>query len=472
MSRRPDVSKAIDRLITYGRREPWGTLRAAFADEFFQAIADAFETDPETILTELELIGFADTFTQALLELGFAAELGADRRNLIEEYLKRRGWQETPRARHYLAALRGSQLSLYEVTTVEPGEWVEVRDVIRGGAPQRVGERIGSRSLVQWDRLAARLIDVDGELMFTGGILPYPAEAVTRLEGVLKRTGRKVSRELRKAAAERGVDARGRRKLKVRQDEILPQAGKAFLHIWLVHMLKKLHAPLPEFRNTEGEVITFACARLPLARRDASAVSERLDALPGWQRAAEAGELVWHWRTAPRTAKVTPSAGSAGERLGQEGARTILATAELTKRALTVEANSRERMERALALLGSTLEGLVGEPEVTFEDPAAALSESEDIAESQDSERQTTAEAMQAILQFKDDHYRRTLDEPIPMLGDRSPRDCVRTAAGRRAVVRWLKNLENLEQRQAQRDQVEPYDSSWIWRELGLDPSR
>jgi hypothetical protein len=39
--------------------------------------------------------------------------------------------------------------------------------------------------------------------------------------------------------------------------------------------------------------------------------------------------------------------------------------------------------------------------------------------------------------------YRRQLDEPIPMLGDVSPRNAVKSKSGREKVVAWLKTLEN-----------------------------
>ena len=45
-----------------------------------------------------------------------------------------------------------------------------------------------------------------------------------------------------------------------------------------------------------------------------------------------------------------------------------------------------------------------------------------------------------AVAQFRQQHYRRTLDEKVPMLGDRTPRQCVRTKQGRKQLVRWLKN--------------------------------
>ena len=47
------------------------------------------------------------------------------------------------------------------------------------------------------------------------------------------------------------------------------------------------------------------------------------------------------------------------------------------------------------------------------------------------------------IHQCMDKHYRRMLDQPVPMLGNRSPRNAVKTDAGRQKVVAWLKTLEN-----------------------------
>src|SRR3546814_16518789 len=39
--------------------------------------------------------------------------------------------------------------------------------------------------------------------------------------------------------------------------------------------------------------------------------------------------------------------------------------------------------------------------------------------------------------------YIKVLDEPVPMLGDKSPRQLVKTKAGRPKVAEWLKILEN-----------------------------
>ena len=70
-------------------------------------------------------------------------------------------------------------------------------------------------------------------------------------------------------------------------------------------------------------------------------------------------------------------------------------------------------------------------------------------------------------------HYRDLLDQPIPMLGNKSPRAAVRTAKGRIKVVDWLKTLENRAAKSAGRSaEIANYSFSWLWTELGVAEPR
>ena len=72
------------------------------------------------------------------------------------------------------------------------------------------------------------------------------------------------------------------------------------------------------------------------------------------------------------------------------------------------------------------------------------------------------------VHEMIDRYYRRLLDEPIPLLGHVAPRECAKSAEGRRKLVAWLKNLEN---HAAQHDPPDPmagYDATWLWEELGV----
>ena len=76
------------------------------------------------------------------------------------------------------------------------------------------------------------------------------------------------------------------------------------------------------------------------------------------------------------------------------------------------------------------------------------------------------------VHQALTDHYRNTLDEPIPALGNQMPRKAVKTAKGRKKVIAWLKMLENQSAQQRPEDPMGAYDFTWLWRELGVGDER
>ena len=78
-------------------------------------------------------------------------------------------------------------------------------------------------------------------------------------------------------------------------------------------------------------------------------------------------------------------------------------------------------------------------------------------------------EALQVMHSYLDDHYRRTLDEPFPMLDGKTLREAAATTKGRDRVVDWLKQLENAEHHRAAQHGHRPYDTAWLWRELRIE---
>ena len=62
--------------------------------------------------------------------------------------------------------------------------------------------------------------------------------------------------------------------------------------------------------------------------------------------------------------------------------------------------------------------------------------------------------------------YRAMLDQPVPMLGNLSPRAAARTKLGREKVAAWLKHLENRSRQREMADPMSTYDFAWLWREL------
>ena len=98
-----------------------------------------------------------------------------DGRNIADDYLRRRGWKESVSTREYIAGLRRSVLSLYEVSGLVPGESMLLRDLVRGGDPVRVWEKSGSQGLRPWDRIATRLIPMRDRAGISGSPARLPS---------------------------------------------------------------------------------------------------------------------------------------------------------------------------------------------------------------------------------------------------------------------------------------------------------
>jgi hypothetical protein len=457
MPRRPDIDAAVEHIGRYAGRDEWVAHRREHLATMLGRIPEHFGLDLEGLFDEVGRLGHLPTMVGFIDEAFLAAEHGPDRANVTDDYLRRRGWQETPRGREYLQAIRTTPPVLYEVCDVAWGEWVEVRDRQIGGIPLRIVEHSGSRTLQRWDCFVARVVHPRDEIMLTGGVLPLTRKGADDIEKLLKRAAGRGNKDLAALARELGIDPARFGDLK---DTAVQFADRLYFHGWLKGLLEASRRSLPTLHNTDGDPLLPSSARLPIADGAANEIARRMDALAGWEREDDE-EPKWTWKKAP----ADPMA-------------TVLGNARLTKEALVVDTNSRERMDRALAMLRPVLGALVGEGLTSHEDITHALREPASVRESTNERRPevslpTDAAAMAELTnRFKEAHYRRTLDEPVPMLGNRTPREFARSKQGRKRLANWIKEIENGELRQAAGTELAPYDISWIWRELGVEDER
>ena len=127
---------SIEGLINWLRRDEW---RGAFDDLMEEHLGQACDEIDGSIDDLSSLIG-DEAFSVlwgCMFEDFLTLELD-DGRNLVADYLKRRGFQETASIRAYMNSLRHSVMSLYEISDPRPGESFLARDLIRGGEPVRV----------------------------------------------------------------------------------------------------------------------------------------------------------------------------------------------------------------------------------------------------------------------------------------------------------------------------------------------
>ena len=465
----PGIDKATENLGKWAAKDEWEAYQLEIYDAHINPVADTLDVSGDDIA---ELLGDGAFMLHVfIIEDFFTAHFGEDdQHNVIDDYLKRRGWREAVSARRYLEALKDSVVSLYEVVDVDPGRSVTVRDLILGGEAVTVYEKQGSQSLARWDRLAARIVTVNGKEHFTGGILPFRHEASQELLSVFDEMAERMKEELLEVAKETGDDSTVELESVRRLIVLGLPCAPIFSEHWTIDAVMQLQAPLPELRNSDNEAVVFSEVRFPVAGGEAK-VAAVLDGIEAFER-EEGGEARWAWL----------SPGSPFDRM--DGDRedppvteeedtirmTSLGGIELGNCALILTVNSQERAERGRDLLASRLGDLVGSPLISHQDPAQAMAQYTGQAE--DAPGIPPEEAARIIHAHLDKHYRRTLDEPMPMLDGKTLRQAAASTEGRAQAIDWLKQLENSEQHRAAQQGEKPYDSAWIWRELGIEAPR
>ncbi len=148
----------------------------------------------------------------------------------------------------------------------------------------------------------------------------------------------------------------------------------------------------------------------------------------------------WDWAAPPATpAPDTASEGAERLMMLLPDGSVSLGTVELEGDSLKLETNSPQRAVGARALLEPVIGPFVGEVFVdvkTLEEIAASRPANEEPPPPPDL---SAEEERKFVHETLDRHYRAVLDQPVPALGDVSPRDSAKTTEGRERLVGWLK---------------------------------
>jgi len=406
----------------------------------------------------------ASTLWGCIFEDFLASDLD-DGSNIVDDYLKRRGWKESIANKRYLTSLRSSVMSLYEVSDVVRDQSFLARDLLRGGEPVRISEKSATHSLKQWDRLAARVVKVGPRFEMAGGVLVLTHEQGDAVRDGFIELRKEMRPELRKLVRQRHGDKEiGQFEL---DTEILRHGAFLFTNIWLDDALEGMLDPAPpNICNSDGDEILFTTVRYPLKdASDRNALESALTSIVDFHRA---GENLWQW-TAPasHTARSTPHESQTFVSTFDDGS-VSLGSVELEDQTLKLEANSPQRAQRGRALLDPVIGPFVGEA-VTESKTVAEMAASRPANEDRAPSSGLSPEDERAIIhETLERHYRKLLDEPVPMLGNVSPRKAAKTKKGRERLTGWLKLIENSTARAEAHSAMTSYDMGWMWDELGV----
>ena len=448
-------------------REEW----AATFEELLQLHLEAPCTAADVRIDELaDVIGdaFMSNLFLCVLEDMLATEF-EDGSNIVDDYLKRRGWKEPVPNKRYMTALRSSVMSLYEVSDIVRDRSFLARDLLRGGEPVLVSEKLATRDMKPWDLFAARIVKVGSRTEMAGGVLPFSREI-----GESIREGFAELREKMRAPVHSWQEQQGGAELDpyAFDTEVLRRAAFLFSNTWLEDLLQKVLDPtLPMLTNSDGDTIEFVTVRYPLRPgADRKALGDGIAAIPGFRASADDH---WDWGGPPATSKPDNESEDVEQLtvLLPDGS-ILLATVELEGDSLRVETNSQQRAERARALLDPVIGPFVAEPVVEARTVEEMMDSRPAEGELPPLPGVSPEEERKFVHESLDRHYRAVLDQPVPALGDVSPRESAKTTDGRERLVGWLKGLENANAQLESDSAIASYDVSWLWEELGVSGQR
>ena len=357
----------------------------------------------------------------------------ADGVTLASVFRKKKGATLPESERLWFEAQMDAWLSIVEVLAVRPGEGMRVRDLLTG-REWVAFERSGTRNLRPHDFLLARMLEFEG-VGFMGCCHPrvLPPNA-----------GRPLAEAMREYCGLENDD-----------EVVAPESLRSeeitatLICEWEDEVGFLMERPLPTLVNSAGQALVFTRDRFDVRPEDRGKVLAALRSIPG---ASEEPPVRGQGPSdVPRIDFVSP---------GEE--RIVEGSAELRPKWLLLATNSVERADALRASVEKACGDLVRHRVRDHEDPAASLS---NPGRQRAALPEVPPEMAAALRAHKEKHYASWVDESVPALGGKTPRNAMKTPAGRKAVEALLAEIEHAEARLPENQR---YDVGILRAALGL----
>jgi hypothetical protein len=416
-----DRGARASRAAIHERDERWVYELAGWAERRFGADALACLEDFQDPERAIQL---------ALPWSVYGAEVQG--RPVVAWYLDERGRRLDPADRAWLEAQQAGWLSVWEVREVERGASLLLEDLLTGEL-RRVREVSGSQTIEARSALLARVIDHEGASLLCGAHpQPLPPRSA--------------------AAVVERARARLRRRRAVPPDR-LRDAGvaRALIRYWEeeVLLLFARSAGPTVLTNTDGDPLLLTIDHFEVAPGARPAVERALAALEGA-----------HDDDTEDEAERSYTFLKEGNPVHASWDNTVIGIGRLSDAGLALETNSRERADALRARVEAACGDGIRHRAREHSDPLSAR------APRPAAQPAAQPPELQAIVrEHKQRHYRAWIDDSLPALGGKTPRESVRSARGREAVDLLLKEIEQIEERGPA---GERFDVSELRRALGL----
>lgn len=415
-----DTEPVLKRLIAFGARDEFGAARRRLNRSLLADLA----------APRAEMLGrHRKTEMQCAILVFLHMDLPCSRGESFGTLLLRReGASMTAVQRSVLANMVAHPTSLYEILDVFPGKGIELRDVLRQFTV-RVRERKASRMVEPgWLLLTKVRRQPDGTPVMDMPLLPFSRRMRAPVDAWL--------------AQQRGGDS---------GKAIAPRSVLQTLFLlWQREMAEALADPAPNIRlqNHRGEPLEECEAEL---KCDTGRLRTWLQQATDWMPDEDDDEA--------EVVDGVPSSWVWFER-NAEGTRLTLAHLEISGDRVLLHVNSRARLERALQLLRDVAGAVLLDLDVQTAEQLLARARAARAAGHEPGEPEVpAAEQHRVVQQLMEVHYRKWVDEPLPVFAGRSPRQMagIDPEAVSRAIWEICNGPPGVR-----------YDARWMYDELGV----
>ncbi len=337
------------------------------------------------------------------------------------------GWV-TDEEQRWLEAQAACWVGVWEARSIDRGRSMTMRDRLTGEV-RTVFERSASRTLPVQGCLVGRVVDFDGRSVLSGTypvpLSPRDADLVVEhLRRAFTATARLPKRRLLKPAELRT----GR----IRLTTVLA------VHKWAEARAQR---PAPILQNTDGDPLEQVEERYPFDPDARAAVDAGVRRLADAVCVSEPGERPTHVqieRPGHAQSKALPN--------------TITAHLFVHADALVVQTNARRRADTIAAAI-ATLDLPLGASTRTVE--PIELPTEPVTRPGPRLEAAPPPALIEQVQAFNEAHYTQWVDDPLPALDGKSPRQAVRTKSGRAQVESLLRDLAWHQQRMPEWQRVD-----------------
>ena len=361
-------------------------------------------------------------------------------RTVAARFLRQEGEKLDGITRRFIEAARLEPFSYWQVEGVSPGASLLLKDMVTG-VERLVYDVSSSNMAAKWDIFFAQVVGLEGTFIFNSiGVYPLAPNQFRQSIG-------EFAEDIKKQIGE----SADRRRLLGYQTEFI-------LH-YLQCVDEMLHPKLPEMQNMDGDKLVFAKSRYVFDAASRLDVIKALISVRDVEKSGEeGGDAKFVWLAMPKAANHKRKVVKAGIRVGQDW--------------LESECNSEARdkalRKQLLKHLGSlmTHESTNLQPfnpgKMSGELPQAGADKSGalDLATLSEEDRKQ-------IEKVLTEQQMSWLDENVPMLGNKTPRETASTPQGKKQIAGMINDWENMQSRV--RDRQFRFDFNKLRAELGID---